>query len=70
MPVVPGVIAFRLDGERLRPPLALPLRQFAHRQLMYQSVMTAFARARLPWHKLARTGLADLPAGQRSNRVR
>lgn len=58
---VPGVIAFRLDGERLRPLLALPLQQFVYRQLMYlvvvQSVMTALAGARLPWHKLHRTGL-------------
>jgi len=69
MQVVPGVIAFRLDGERLGPLLALPLQQFVYRQLMYlvvvQSVMTALAGARLPWHKLARTGLS-LPADDTS----
>ncbi|MGW5717848.1 bifunctional polysaccharide deacetylase/glycosyltransferase family 2 protein [Amycolatopsis sp. NPDC003865] len=60
MQLVPGIIAFRLDGERLGPLWALPLQQFVYRQLMYlvvvQSVMTAFAGARLPWHKLERTG--------------
>ena len=30
-----AVIAFRLDGESLRPLWALPLQQFAYRQLMY-----------------------------------
>ncbi|QUQ65837.1 bifunctional polysaccharide deacetylase/glycosyltransferase family 2 protein [Kutzneria sp. CA-103260] len=83
MQVVPGVIAFRLDGERLAPLLALPLQQFVYRQLMYlvvvQSVMTALAGARLPWHKLVRTGLSvpaasppapDLSAGRRSDRMR
>ena len=58
---VPGVIAFKLDGERLRPLLALPLQQIVYRQLMYlvviQSVVSAVAGARLPWHKLERRGL-------------
>ncbi|MFC0433764.1 bifunctional polysaccharide deacetylase/glycosyltransferase family 2 protein [Kutzneria buriramensis] len=62
MQVIPAVIAFRLDRERLGPLLVLPLQQFVYRQLMYlvvlQSVMTALAGARLPWHKLARTGLS------------
>lgn len=63
---VPGVVAFRLDGEPLRPLLAMPLQQFVYRQLMYlvvvQSVMTAVAGARLPWHKLDRVGLSAPPA--------
>jgi len=57
---VPGVIAFRLDRERLGPLWTLPLQQFVYRQLMYlvvvQSVATAVAGARLPWHKLQRHG--------------
>ncbi|WP_190815823.1 bifunctional polysaccharide deacetylase/glycosyltransferase family 2 protein [Saccharopolyspora pogona] len=57
---VPGVIAFRLDGESLRPLLVLPLQQIVYRQLMYlivvQSVITALAGARLPWQKLERRG--------------
>ncbi|GAA3432395.1 bifunctional polysaccharide deacetylase/glycosyltransferase family 2 protein [Kutzneria kofuensis] len=69
MQVVPAIIAFRLDRERLGPLLALPLQQFVYRQLMYlvvlQSVMTALAGARLPWHKLARTGLS-VPADRAS----
>ena len=58
---VPAVVAFRLDSEPLRPLLALPLQQFVYRQLMYlvvlQSLSTALAGARLPWHKLPRRGL-------------
>ncbi|HJP79358.1 MAG TPA: bifunctional polysaccharide deacetylase/glycosyltransferase family 2 protein [Pseudonocardiaceae bacterium] len=58
---VPGVIAFRLDRERLWPLLLLPLQQFVYRQLMYlvvlQSVATAIAGVRLPWHKLERRGV-------------
>ncbi|MER7860126.1 hypothetical protein ABTX61_13555 [Amycolatopsis japonica] len=63
--LVPGVIAFRLDRESLRPLLFLPLQQFVYRQLMYlvviQSVMTALAGARLPWHKLDRLGQSAPP---------
>ncbi|WP_027928617.1 bifunctional polysaccharide deacetylase/glycosyltransferase family 2 protein [Amycolatopsis thermoflava] len=58
---IPAVVAFRLDREPLRPLLALPLQQFVYRQLMYlvvlQSLSTALAGARLPWHKLPRRGL-------------
>ncbi|MFD9889040.1 bifunctional polysaccharide deacetylase/glycosyltransferase family 2 protein [Amycolatopsis sp. NPDC059027] len=65
MQLIPGVIAFRLDREPLGPLAALPLQQFVYRQLMYlvviQSVMTAVAGARLPWHKLHRTGQNTLP---------
>ncbi|GAA0522491.1 glycosyltransferase [Saccharopolyspora thermophila] len=67
---VPAVIAFRLDGERLRPLLSLPLQQVVYRQVMYlvvvQSVITALAGARLPWQKLPRRGrIAPLPVGRR-----
>lgn len=59
--LIPGIVAFRLDGERLTPLLALPLQQFVYRQLMYlvvvQSVATALSGVRLPWHKLERRGL-------------
>ncbi len=55
-----SIYAFRLDGERLGPLWALPLQQFVYRQLMYlvvvQSVVTALTGARLPWHKLERSG--------------
>jgi cellulose synthase/poly-beta-1,6-N-acetylglucosamine synthase-like glycosyltransferase/peptidoglycan/xylan/chitin deacetylase (PgdA/CDA1 family) len=71
MQIVPGIIAFRLDGERLGPLLALPLQQFVYRQLMYlvvvQSVMTAVAGARLPWHKLTRTGISVPDASRPSS---
>ena len=60
MQLLPGIIAFRMDGERLRPLWALPLQQVVYRQLMYlvvvQSVITALAGARLPWQKLDRRG--------------
>ncbi|MEV6904231.1 bifunctional polysaccharide deacetylase/glycosyltransferase family 2 protein [Amycolatopsis sp. NPDC051372] len=66
---IPAGIAFRLDGERLRSLLLLPLQQFVYRQLMYlvvvQSVVTALAGAQLPWQKLRRTGL-DVDAGNLS----
>ncbi|MFD0971985.1 bifunctional polysaccharide deacetylase/glycosyltransferase family 2 protein [Plantactinospora endophytica] len=65
---VTGVVAFRLDRERLRPLWALPLQQFGYRQLMYlvliQSVVTALSGGRLRWQKLHRTG-QDLVPGQR-----
>jgi cellulose synthase/poly-beta-1,6-N-acetylglucosamine synthase-like glycosyltransferase/peptidoglycan/xylan/chitin deacetylase (PgdA/CDA1 family) len=60
--LIPAIVAFRLDGERLTPLLALPLQQFVYRQLMYlivvQSVATMLSGARLPWHKLDRHGTA------------
>jgi peptidoglycan/xylan/chitin deacetylase (PgdA/CDA1 family)/GT2 family glycosyltransferase len=60
--MAPGVIAFRLDREKLGPLLTMPLQQIVYRQLMYlvvvQSVVTALAGARLPWHKLERRGNA------------
>lgn len=58
---IPGVIAFRLDGESYWPLLLLPLQQFVYRQMMYlvvvQSVATAIAGTLLPWHKLERRGV-------------
>jgi cellulose synthase/poly-beta-1,6-N-acetylglucosamine synthase-like glycosyltransferase/peptidoglycan/xylan/chitin deacetylase (PgdA/CDA1 family) len=63
--LVPAVVAFRLDGERLGSLWSLPLQQFVYRQLMYlvviQSVVTAVAGARLPWHKLTRAGQVAQP---------
>ncbi|MEV4537439.1 glycosyltransferase [Asanoa sp. NPDC049518] len=62
MQVVTGVVAFKLDKERLTPLWTLPLQQFAYRQLMYlvliQSLVTALTGGRLRWHKLRRTGEA------------
>ncbi|GAA1770275.1 bifunctional polysaccharide deacetylase/glycosyltransferase family 2 protein [Luedemannella helvata] len=55
--------ALRLDGERLRVLWSLPLQQFVYRQLMYlvvvQSVVTALAGVRLPWHRMVRSGAAQ-----------
>jgi len=62
MQLVTGVVAFKLDKERLAPLWTLPLQQFAYRQLMYlvliQSLVTALTGGRLRWHKLVRTGEA------------
>ena len=64
--MIPGIVAFRLDGERLGPLLVLPLQQFVYRQLMYlvviQSIATALSGVRLPWHKLERLGTANARA--------
>ena len=68
-----GAYALHLDRESLRPLWALPLQQVVYRQLMYlvviQSVVSALAGVRLPWHKLERTGLDTAtvpePAGAR-----
>ncbi|MEU8822537.1 bifunctional polysaccharide deacetylase/glycosyltransferase family 2 protein [Streptomyces sp. NPDC048636] len=55
--------AFRLDRERYRALLVLPLQQIAYRQLMYlvllHSCVTAATGALLPWQKLKRTGEVD-----------
>ncbi|PWR07735.1 glycosyl transferase [Micromonospora sicca] len=55
-----AAVAFRLDREPLRPLLALPIQQFAYRQLMYlvlaRSVVTALTGTRLGWRKLKRAG--------------
>jgi len=68
-----AAVAFRIDGEPMRPLWRLPLQQFAYRQLMYlvliQSLTTALTGGRLGWHKLQRAGLgargtplAELPS--------
>ncbi|MFD2767980.1 bifunctional polysaccharide deacetylase/glycosyltransferase family 2 protein [Micromonospora eburnea] len=65
---VTAITAFRLDREKLGVLWALPLQQFAYRQLMYlvllQSVITAFTGGRLGWQKLRRTGLAPPAHGR------
>ncbi|GIF96995.1 bifunctional polysaccharide deacetylase/glycosyltransferase family 2 protein [Catellatospora citrea] len=64
---VTAVLAFRLDREPLRPLWALPLQQFAYRQIMYavllRSAITAVAGRRLRWQKLERS--AEVAAGTR-----
>ncbi|HEY0696416.1 MAG TPA: bifunctional polysaccharide deacetylase/glycosyltransferase family 2 protein, partial [Micromonospora sp.] len=64
---VTAVLAFRLDGEPMRPLWALPLQQVVYRQIMYlvllHAVATALSGGRLGWQKLRRTGeVADQPA--------
>jgi len=65
--LVIAVIAFRLDGESLRPLWALPLQQFAYRQLMYlviiESTISALVGARASWKTIPRTGDVELPPG-------
>jgi len=62
-----AVIAFRLDGESLRPLWALPLQQFVYRQLMYlviiESSISALVGARASWKTTPRTGDVELPPG-------
>ncbi|MDX8051960.1 bifunctional polysaccharide deacetylase/glycosyltransferase family 2 protein [Lentzea sp. BCCO 10_0798] len=71
--LIPAVIAFRLDGERLRPLWAVALQPIVYRQLMYlvviQSVITALAGAVLPWQKLKRTGSAAQDAPEIDERT-
>jgi cellulose synthase/poly-beta-1,6-N-acetylglucosamine synthase-like glycosyltransferase len=56
--------ALWLDREPLRVLWVLPFQQLVYRQLMYlvvtQSVVTALAGVRLPWHRMVRTGAAEL----------
>ena len=63
--VVIAVIAFRLDGESLRPLWALPLQQFVYRQFMYlviiESTISALVGARASWKTAPRTGHVELP---------
>ncbi|MFC4019238.1 glycosyltransferase [Micromonospora sp. GCM10011542] len=83
---VTAAVAFRLDREPLRPLVALPIQQFAYRQLMYlvlaRSVVTALTGTRLGWRKLKRAGdvahdervaeprTAGVPAGGHGGRDR
>jgi cellulose synthase/poly-beta-1,6-N-acetylglucosamine synthase-like glycosyltransferase/peptidoglycan/xylan/chitin deacetylase (PgdA/CDA1 family) len=57
--------AFRLDRERMRYLISLPLQQILYRQLMYmvllQSWITALTGGRLRWQKLRRTGVVEAP---------
>ncbi|MFE6161916.1 bifunctional polysaccharide deacetylase/glycosyltransferase family 2 protein [Streptomyces sp. NPDC056486] len=57
--------AFRLDGEKYRYLLMMPLQQLAYRQLMYlvliHSCVTALTGGRLRWQKLKRTGEVGAP---------
>jgi cellulose synthase/poly-beta-1,6-N-acetylglucosamine synthase-like glycosyltransferase len=66
-----GIIAFRLDRERLWPLWTLPLQQLVYRQLMYlvvvQSMVTAVSGAVLRWHKLERRGTARAPGQTRDS---
>ncbi|MFJ3983651.1 bifunctional polysaccharide deacetylase/glycosyltransferase family 2 protein [Streptomyces fungicidicus] len=65
--LVCAAYAFRLDGERYRYLLMLPLQQLAYRQMMYlvliHSCVTALTGGRLRWQKLKRTGEVGMPAG-------
>ncbi|WP_328717994.1 bifunctional polysaccharide deacetylase/glycosyltransferase family 2 protein [Streptomyces sp. NBC_00247] len=57
--------AFRLDREKYRYLLMLPLQQLAYRQMMYlvlmHSALTALTGGRLRWQKLRRTGAVGVP---------
>ncbi|MEW2291102.1 glycosyltransferase [Streptomyces sp. NPDC006743] len=59
--------AFRLDREKYRYLLMLPLQQLAYRQMMYlvliHSCVTALTGGRLRWQKLKRTGEVGTAAG-------
>jgi cellulose synthase/poly-beta-1,6-N-acetylglucosamine synthase-like glycosyltransferase/peptidoglycan/xylan/chitin deacetylase (PgdA/CDA1 family) len=58
--VAVATYAFRLDRESMRPLWALPLQQFAYRQLMYlsiiESTVSAIKGVRSGWRHLPRTG--------------
>jgi cellulose synthase/poly-beta-1,6-N-acetylglucosamine synthase-like glycosyltransferase/peptidoglycan/xylan/chitin deacetylase (PgdA/CDA1 family) len=63
--IVLAVIAFRFDGESMRPLWALPLQQLLHRQIsylvVYDSLVSALLGTRLRWRHSERTGEVDLP---------
>ncbi|MPY63405.1 bifunctional polysaccharide deacetylase/glycosyltransferase family 2 protein [Streptomyces spongiae] len=65
--LVCAAYAFRLDNEKYRYLLMLPLQQLAYRQMMYlvliHSCVTALTGGRLRWQKLKRTGEVGTPAG-------
>ncbi|WP_314177646.1 bifunctional polysaccharide deacetylase/glycosyltransferase family 2 protein [Streptomyces winkii] len=66
--LVSTAYAFRLDGEKYRYLLMLPLQQIVYRQLMYlvliHSCITAATGGRMRWQKLKRTGeVGALSAG-------
>jgi cellulose synthase/poly-beta-1,6-N-acetylglucosamine synthase-like glycosyltransferase/peptidoglycan/xylan/chitin deacetylase (PgdA/CDA1 family) len=57
--------AFRLDREKYRYLVMMPLQQIAYRQMMYlvviHSCVTALTGGRLRWQKLKRTGEVEAP---------
>ncbi|MBZ6174200.1 glycosyltransferase [Streptomyces olivaceus] len=65
--LVCAAYAFRLDREKHRYLLMMPLQQLAYRQMMYlvliHSCVTALTGGRLRWQKLKRTGEVGTPAG-------
>jgi len=65
--LVCAAYAFRLDSEKYRYLLMMPLQQLAYRQMMYlvliHSSITALTGGRLRWQKLKRTGEVGTPAG-------
>ncbi|MFJ6069899.1 bifunctional polysaccharide deacetylase/glycosyltransferase family 2 protein [Streptomyces sp. NPDC093065] len=65
--LVCAAYAFRLDREKYRYLLMMPLQQLAYRQMMYlvliHSCVTALTGGRLRWQKLKRTGEVGNPAG-------
>ncbi|MEU9174426.1 bifunctional polysaccharide deacetylase/glycosyltransferase family 2 protein [Streptomyces sp. NPDC048420] len=65
--LVCAAYAFRLDKEKHRYLLMMPLQQLAYRQMMYlvliHSCITALTGGRLRWQKLKRTGEVGTPAG-------
>ncbi|MBQ0951141.1 bifunctional polysaccharide deacetylase/glycosyltransferase family 2 protein [Streptomyces sp. RK76] len=67
MQLVCAAYAFRLDREKYRYLLMMPLQQLAYRQMMYlvliHSCVTALTGGRLRWQKLKRTGEVGTPAG-------
>ncbi|CAL9544330.1 Undecaprenyl-phosphate 4-deoxy-4-formamido-L-arabinose transferase [Streptomyces sp. enrichment culture] len=67
--VVCAAYAFRLDREKYRYLLMMPLQQLAYRQMMYlvliHSCVTALTGGRLRWQKLKRTGEVGMPTATR-----
>ncbi|KUN26540.1 bi-functional transferase/deacetylase [Streptomyces antibioticus] len=65
--LVCAAYAFRLDREKYRYLLMMPLQQLAYRQMMYlvliHSCITALTGGRLRWQKLKRTGEVGTPTG-------
>ncbi|MFH9041178.1 bifunctional polysaccharide deacetylase/glycosyltransferase family 2 protein [Streptomyces sp. NPDC017966] len=65
--LVCAAYAFRLDREKYRYLLMMPLQQLAYRQMMYlvliHSCVTALTGGRLRWQKLKRTGEVGMPTG-------
>ncbi|WP_459184834.1 bifunctional polysaccharide deacetylase/glycosyltransferase family 2 protein [Streptomyces sp.] len=65
--LVCAAYAFRLDREKYRYLLMMPLQQIVYRQMMYlvliHSCVTALTGGRLRWQKLKRTGEVGTPQG-------